>query len=122
MFSLADRFTLSPNPDRCYLSAFVSTTGRPNPAWMLKAHSKYIPSDDGPLGLGIECHNLSFEVKDWRELTGRSFDLDSHIAQIGGFMVFQWEDIVRLRLTFGPATGTMIQLQAEGRGLVESAP
>jgi hypothetical protein len=119
MFSLADHFSFSAKPDWCYLSAFVSTTGKPNPGWMMKAHSEWITTDAGPLALGIECHNLSFDVTDWRKLAGRSFELG---PTAGGFMAFQWEDIVRLKLTFGPATGTTIQLQAEGRGLVESAP
>jgi hypothetical protein len=119
MFSLADRFTLSPKPDFCYLSAYVDRSSTVNPAWILKAHSESISTDDYPLGFGIECHNLSFDVTDWRKLAGRTFDIE---PQRCGFKAFQWEDIVRLKLTFGPATGTTIQVQAEGRGRVESAP
>jgi hypothetical protein len=133
MFTLANKYTFAPDPRMCWLSAFVNSNAgrRCNLKWTLKAHSKsslirfpeeanekQIPES---AAFGIECHGLSFDVLDWKELRGRSFEMDTALIS-GFFMVFQWEEISALELTFRGVSQEKLELEAKGKGYVESAP
>lgn len=134
MFTLANQYTFAADPKICWLSAFVDSNAknRCSASWALKAHSRSAliqscqrqgKKDAGlkSVAFGIDCNGLSFDVLDWKELEGRSFEIDPSSIE-GGFMIFEWEHISALHLTFGHTRGKAVELQAKGRGCVESAP
>lgn len=126
MFILANKFSLPPAPGMCFLAGLVGFSETTGIAWHLKLHSSSSPVNIGDpeserLAFGIDCNNLHFAVSDWKNLRGTSIDVSDQSLACK-FQVFDWEDLVSLRLSFGEIQGSKLEVFAEGVGLVESAP
>jgi hypothetical protein len=126
MFTLANRFNLPAAPAMCFFSGSVGFSETPGLTWHVKLHSESIPiheSEPDPerLAFGIDVRNLQLAVADWRELRGTSVEAPE-MSLACAFEVFDWEDLLSLRLSFGETEGGKLQVSAEGVGLVESAP
>lgn len=131
MFTLDNRFTFRPNTDGCWLAATIGYHGQEGVSWHLHLHSEpahisLIPPEERCSGwdqvsFGIDCDRLALNVTDWKELPGRELDLPENSLGCA-FSIFQWEDLVSLRLRFGEAPARQIEVSAEGTGLAESLP
>jgi hypothetical protein len=104
MFTLANKFSLPPATEMCFLSGSVGFSETPEIAWNIKLHSASVPvqelqPDVDLLAFGIDCRNLRFGVADWRNLQGISLEVPEQSLACA-FQVFDWEDLLSLRLSF----------------------
>jgi hypothetical protein len=134
MFTVAGQLKFPADSKHCTLGAshgpHRSLDGKLK--WNLSLHSDSIvspfvsPEEHVPrldkLSAAIHCQYLTFDVEDWKELSGNTFSLSSEDLGHAGFRIEQWEELTRLKLSFGQIQQARIQTFAEGSGRVESAP
>lgn len=127
MYLLANRIALQEDAALCWFSgriAFSEGNTAPTLKWHLKLRGEsgsLMGSDSGPISLGVHCSELEFDVTDWSELAGRTFD-NAVEPSAAGFFVYDWENLIKLRIMFGAVHGNEIGIVVEGIGSLESAP
>jgi len=131
MFTLADKFTFAPDSKMCFLAGLVDFSRCAGVSWNLKLHSSsahtlLIPPEERAPGwdkvaFGIDCRDLPFHVTDWKELERSTLDVPDESLTCA-FSVFEWEDLVSLKLRFGEIRPGLLEVFADGVGRVESLP
>ena len=98
MFLLANKFSLPPATEMCFLSGLIGFSETQGVAWHLKLHSASIPvgelqPEPDHVAFGIDCNNLQFAVVDWRALRGASVEVPEQSLAFA-CQVFDWEDLL----------------------------